>query len=358
MRITNKESGNEKVEIKPVDFSGLPSHILEKLLNQEKSTAHSDVSGYEQFDVAIKILSDSNRLEEGFNWLSESLKYNCQEAKDYISQKVYQIETTQNLTLYDFKWIKYAVLYNLEPAIKMVEYYSTNLNWNPILSLGIYLVGNKMVPQNIELSVSLLNNLVDSDNASACQLLESILFSWTPGDFEELYFLGAQIYFTGNRRENKDYLKGIEFLKKAIKRNSIFGKIFVKTLRENKKKSISQRIILGLILINSENQVDINLGNSLLKSTFKVLKKNEDDRKFYYELALCYDNGFGCKRNIFAARNMYKKLVKDGCKDYTDKYNELQKQVNIAQRNTRNLIIIVMVFFSIALIIIDNLKHL
>lgn len=83
----------------------------------------------------------------------------CDICKITITFEVYRLETTQNLSLKDFKWVQNAITYNFESAITMVKYYSTDLTRNPMLSLGIYLIGNNIVPQNIEVAVSLFMNI-------------------------------------------------------------------------------------------------------------------------------------------------------------------------------------------------------
>ena len=118
-----------KVEVKPVNFDDLPPAILKKLLNEDKKTANNDASGYEQFNIAYKILSGQiydSSLEEGFGWLYQSVQRNCPDAINYISNEVYRLETTQNLSLKDFKWVQNAITYNFESAITMVKYYSTD----------------------------------------------------------------------------------------------------------------------------------------------------------------------------------------------------------------------------------------
>ena len=361
MVIINKDDSNTSVITKPVNFPSLPPHILEKIINEERKSASNDICGYEQFDIAMKMLNgdlNDNVLMEGFDWLAQSIQYNCQDASEYIIQKVHQMETTQNLTLFDFKWIKYAVFHNFEPAVRMVQYYAQDLNWNPVLSFGIYLIGNKLVPQNIEFAVTVLNTLVDSGNPSGNVMLNNIFFTWTFGDFNELYFLGAMIYFTGNEKRRRDYLYGIKLFKKAVGKNSIAAQSFINNLRNTNEENSSRQLLLGLILINSEDARDHDLGNKILEYAFNNLKKheNDDNDNINYELALCYENGFGCGIDIYAARNMYRKLVKAGWESYTSKYKELQEQIKIHRNNNIKIIIILVIFILAIVAISSNLE--
>lgn len=216
-----------KVEVKPVNFDDLPPAILKKLLNEDKKTANNDASGYEQFNIASKILSGriyDSSLEEGFSWLYQSVQRNCPDAINYISNEVYRLETTQNLSLKDFKWVQNAVTYNFESAITMVRYYSTDLTRNPMLSLGIYLIGNNIVPQNIEVAVAILNNIIDNDNGYAFKLLQYLYKNPIEAKISDIKFFFALINFTGNKVIKKEYFDGIKLLTLSLNEDSINAK--------------------------------------------------------------------------------------------------------------------------------------
>ena len=349
-----------KVEVKPVNFDDLPPAILKKLLNEDKKTANNDASGYEQFNIASKILSGriyDSSLEEGFSWLYQSVQRNCPYAINYISNEVYRLETTQNLSLKDFKWVQNAVTYNFESAITMVRYYSTDLTRNPMLSLGIYLIGNNIVPQNIEVAVAILNNIIDNDNGYAFKLLQYLYKNPIEAKISDIKFFFALINFTGNKVIKKEYFDGIKLLTLSLNEDSINAKNYVNKLIENYNGGdLKESLLLGMIFSYTDNDTykNVDSGRKILDEAYKNLKANynEADLNMTYELALCYENAYGSSRNLTAAESMYKKLVAAGWNNYENKVEILQKLIEERRnkRISRCIKLIILILFTDILI--------
>ena len=226
-----------------------------------------------------------------------------------------------------------------------------------MLSLGIYLIGNNIVPQNIEVAVAILNNIIDSDNGYAFKLLQYLYKNPIEAKISDIKFFFALIAFTGNKVINKEYFNGIKLLTLSLNEDSINAKNYVNKLIESYNGGdLKESLLLGMIFSYTDNNTykNVDSGRKILDEAYKNLKANynEADLNMTYELALCYENAYGSSRNLTAAKSMYKKLVAAGWNDYENKVETLQKLIEERRnkRISRCIKLIILVLFTDILI--------
>lgn len=363
--VNNYENDGVTVEVKEINFDDIPAFIRQKLETEEKRIDN----GFADFYLALKILSTAKTfddLEEGFKHLYQSVSKNCPRGLAYITEKINDIENSKALLLMDFKWLQLAVNYNFTVAVDFVDYYAKEVTKNPALSSGIYLLGNNKIPCNIEYAVTILNNGALVKNKLVIQLVNDIFNRWNI--YNEIDVLKAELILSGNEIVNKDYLTGINYLNSALNSNSDTAKNYVIYLINSVNNSDSKNaLILALVLNSAKNNLishdiissDSILIQALFKNAYDYFKNNkDDDLNILYGLAFCYEHGFGCRKNLTKARDVYKKIINNGYKYYEKNYNRLD--ILIEKRRKKRITIVenLIVFLIVVDMIVFDCKYL
>ncbi len=142
----------------------------------------------------------------------------------------------------------------------------------------------------------------------------------------------AQIYFTQDRKETFDIIKGIEWLKRGVESNSTDAMVVLSHIYLDSKDNVDlksyQNPSKGIELL--QKATNHGSGDAYAKlgiEFFNGINVNKDDKKFFeysqkaYELknedgannlGACYQKGLGCERNIKKAIEIYQEAVKLG----------------------------------------------